>query len=76
MYFLLLGRGSSLGTILFACSDLACFREVGKNMALDLDLVVSDPWCMIVQSSTGTLKRNATSLLAIAKDQELLVQSP
>ncbi len=41
------GGVRSSGVIFSITSSLACFREAGKNIALDLDLEVFDPICMI-----------------------------
>ena len=45
--FLLLGRRTSSGSMFLLLSFLACLSEAGKNIASDLDLIVSDPRCMI-----------------------------
>ena len=55
--FLLSDRMMSSGRILFSKSYFACFRDAGKNMASDFDLIELDPRCMMSPNREKCLSR-------------------
>jgi len=58
MDFLLLGSRMSSGSMLLLKSILACLRDDGKNIALDLDLILSEPKCIMSPKQAKWLSRS------------------